>query len=162
MKEIDLTLPAGEGLLNVRVGAIILRDGKVLMAANEGMSCLYSVGGRVHFGETMEEAVVREVREETGVALEVDRLGFVHEVFFIGEGPYQGSRIHEISLFYYMKVPADFEPRCRSRAANGTREWLEWIDPAAETRTIYPECFREELRRPCRTVKCIPQREWPE
>lgn len=31
---------------------------------------LYSVGGRIKFGETAEEAVIREVYEETGVHME--------------------------------------------------------------------------------------------
>lgn len=45
---------------------------------------LYSVGGHIQFGETAEEAVAREVFEETGVKLEIDHLGFIHENFFYG------------------------------------------------------------------------------
>ena len=57
----DLCVPCGEGLLNVRVGAIIRKDGRVLMVkSNLGDYC-YSVGGRIKFGETAEQAVVREV-----------------------------------------------------------------------------------------------------
>ena len=80
----DLCLSCGEGILNIRVGAIIMRDGKILMVGNENADYLYSVGGRIKFGETAEEAVVREVLEETGIKMEIDRLGFVHENFFFG------------------------------------------------------------------------------
>ena len=79
----DLCVKTEDGILNIRVGAIIMKDGKFLMAGNDRFEHLYSVGGRVHFGETAEEAVVREVYEETGVKMEIDRLGFVHECFFI-------------------------------------------------------------------------------
>ena len=75
--------PCEGGLVNLRVGAIILKDGKLLMARERRDPYLYSVGGRIQFGETAEEAVVREVEEETGVRLEIDRLGFVHENYFI-------------------------------------------------------------------------------
>ena len=75
----DLCVKLDEGVLNIRVGAIILKEGKFLMAGNERFPHLYSVGGRIKFGETAEEAVVREVFEETGVEMEVDRLGFIHE-----------------------------------------------------------------------------------
>lgn len=34
-------------------------------------------------GETAEDAVKREVLEETGVAYEADRLAFIHENFFL-------------------------------------------------------------------------------
>ena len=76
----DMTVPCEDGFINIRVGAIIMKDGKLLMVGNSARpEYLYSVGGRVKFGETAEEAVVREVYEETGVRLEPDRLGFVHE-----------------------------------------------------------------------------------
>ena len=54
------------------------------MVGNERADYLYSVGGRIRFGETAEEAVRWEVYEETGVRMEIDRLGFVHENFLWG------------------------------------------------------------------------------
>ena len=77
----DMCVACDDGILNVRAGAIIMKDGKLLMVGND-RDYLYSVGGRVKFGETAEEAVVREVLEETGVQMEIDRLGFVHENYF--------------------------------------------------------------------------------
>ena len=52
------------------------------MASNETSDYYYSVGGGVHLNETAEEAVIREVFEETGIHYEVDRLVFIHENFF--------------------------------------------------------------------------------
>ena len=62
----DITVPVAEGFVNVRVGAIIIKDGSVLMVRNSGAEYCYSVGGRIQFGESAEEAVRREVLEETG------------------------------------------------------------------------------------------------
>ena len=50
----DLTLPIGNGLVNIRVGAIIMKEGKLLMAGNDREDYLYTVGGRIQFGETAE------------------------------------------------------------------------------------------------------------
>lgn len=69
----DMTVPCGDGMINIRVGAIILKDGKFLMAGNERSDYLYSVGGRVKFGETAQEAVVREVPEHFCLSVAVLR-----------------------------------------------------------------------------------------
>ena len=93
----DMTVACDTGLINIRVGAIILKDGKFLMVGNDRADYLYSVGGRIKFGETAEEAVVREVYEETGIKMEIDRLGFVNENYFYGDDEMNlGKLIYEI------------------------------------------------------------------
>ncbi|MBQ9535717.1 MAG: NUDIX domain-containing protein [Clostridia bacterium] len=155
----DLILPAGEGYVNIRVGAIILRGGQFLMAGNSGTDYLYSVGGRVKLGESTEDAVVREVLEETGVRMEIDRLGFVHEAFFAGDnGKTLGKVIYELAFYYYMKVPEVFEPVCESCAYDGKREFLEWVSFDSD-RKYFPEFFRSELCAPSREVKHFITRE---
>ena len=96
----DITLPIEDGFVNVRVGAIIEKDGRLLMVRNADLNYCYSVGGRVQFGESAEEAVRREVREETGWDLEIEQLGFVHEDFFWGDSPSRlGKLIYEIGFY---------------------------------------------------------------
>ena len=151
----DLTLPVGGGVLNVRVGAIILRDGKVLMVGNDRVDYCYSVGGRVKFGETAENAVVREVYEETGVRMPVDRLGFIHENYFCCDiAPFKGQWVYEISFFFYMQTPLDFEPACHSHTMDDAEEYLTWLPPDAEKK-FFPEFFRTELKNPVPYVKHI-------
>ena len=56
------------------VSAGIFRDGKILLVrrAREPSKGVYTFpGGRVEFGESLIEAVAREVREETGLVIEV-------------------------------------------------------------------------------------------
>ncbi len=55
------------------------------MVGNDRQDYLYSVGGRVKFGETAEQAVIREVFEETGTEMEVDHLGFYSGEFLFME-----------------------------------------------------------------------------
>ena len=150
----DMTVPCGDGYLNIRAGAILLRkDGRFLMMGNEHFDYLYAVGGRLHFGETAEEAVIREVEEETGVRLRVNRLGFVHETYFISDAaPRIGETIYEISFYFYMEVPEDFHPVCNSRTEDNSREFLVWTSPD-DPRTLYPEFFRTELRNPVPYVR---------
>ena len=149
----DITVGCDNGIVNLRVGAIIMKDGKFLMAGNERADYLYSVGGRIKFGETSEDAVVREVFEETGVKLEVDRLGFIEENFFYGDATTNlGTLIYEISFFYYMKVPEDFEPVCYSFTEDASKEYLKWVSPDEEM-VMFPRFFRTELKNPQQGVK---------
>lgn len=149
----DICFDFGEGVLNVRAGAIIMKDGKFLMVGNERINYLYSVGGRIKFGESAEEAVKREVYEETGVRMEIDRLGFIHENFFLGDTPSnQDKLVYEISLYFYMKTPENFEPACESFTEDNSKEHLRWVSPYGEDK-IYPEFFKTELKNPSDTVK---------
>ena len=149
----DMCVTCDDGILNIRVGAIIMKDGKILMVGNGRSNYLYSVGGRIKFGETAEEAVVREVYEETGVMMEVDRLGFVHENYFYGDAPTNlGKLIYEISFFFYMKVPNDFAPISNSFTEDNSKEFLKWVAPDEDI-TIYPTFFKTELKNHTNTVR---------
>lgn len=150
----DMCVPCDNGLINLRVGAIIMQDGKLLMVGNRKRpEYLYSVGGRIQFGETAEEAVVREVYEETGVRMEIDRLGFVHENYFYGDDLLNDGRlIYELSFYYYMKTPEDFSPVCRSFTEDGQEEFLRWTEPDSSVK-IFPDFFHTELICPTDGVK---------
>ena len=148
----DMCVVCDDGILNIRAGAIIMKDGKLLMVGND-RNYLYSVGGRIKFGETAEKAVVREVFEETGVKMEIDRLGFVHENYFYGDAPSNLNKlIYEISFFFYMKVPETFVPISESFTEDNSKEHLVWVSLDEDIK-IYPEFFKNELKKPTDTVK---------
>jgi ADP-ribose pyrophosphatase YjhB (NUDIX family) len=65
------------------VSAAIFRDGKVLLvrrARSPGKGFYSLPGGRVEFGESLHEALHREVREETGLRIEIAGLAGWREV----------------------------------------------------------------------------------
>ena len=145
----DLTFPMETGTFNYRVGAIILHRGNLLLMKNSEEPYYYSVGGRVRFNETTEEAVRREVREETGVDLEIDRFLFFQEQFF--DGKVTGTHIHELGIYYLMKdsdVLDHMENRTgRSVTARGVAEELVWL-PLKEIHNYYlvPESVAARLQ----------------
>ncbi|HRG62299.1 MAG TPA: NUDIX domain-containing protein [Burkholderiales bacterium] len=144
MNNQDLTFKTPAGRFNYRVGAIIIRDGKVLMVQNQLSRCYYSVGGRIKYGESSEEAIIREVFEETGVYLEIDRLGFIHENFFVEQ--VTNETFHELSLYYYMKTPENFAPHCKSITENGIIESLSWLNiNHLNDLEAYPAFFKDRL-----------------
>ena len=88
----------------VAVGAVVTRDGELLLvrrghgpAAGE-----WSVpGGRVHLGEELHEAVVRETREETDIDVVVERfLGWVERID-------SGAEPHHFVILDFACAPLD-------------------------------------------------------
>jgi len=152
----DLTFRTNKGKFNYRVGAIIIKDGKVLMVKNSRASYYYSVGGRVKFNETCDAAIVREVKEELGVDMEIDYLAYFHENLFDEKDT--NEHFHEIALFYIMKPIKDWSKiACNSFVEeDGAKEYLEWlpIDKLSEF-MAYPAFFASELKVLHRELKHI-------
>jgi ADP-ribose pyrophosphatase YjhB (NUDIX family) len=133
------------GWFRYRAAAIIIEDEYVLFARNELDPYYYSVGGGVHLGEKAEDAVKREVLEETGIDYEVDRLAFIHENFFKGTGTLDGLKCHEITLYFLMKSRGSKELNSNSYS-QGVCEHMHWlpIDKLKEY-TAYPSFFADKL-----------------
>ena len=106
----------------VGVGAIILREGKILLEqrGNEPAKGQWTIpGGVVEVGESLEDAVLRETREETGLEAEKTRLiDVVDQVHRDKEGKIE---YHYVIIDYVVNVKAG-EPKPASDAAA-----LKWV-----------------------------------
>lgn len=141
----DCTFRMDNGYFSYRVGAIIKCGDKLLLARhNEEKAAYYPIGGRIRYGETAEEAAVREVREETGVNCKVERLLAIHENFFISG---KGEWYHEINPIYLIAASDAFSniPSGRLTDDPGKHEWLEWVDMNdCADKIIYPYFLRDK------------------
>lgn len=129
-----------------RAAAIIVEDGCVLFAGNANEDYYYSIGGGVHMMESAEDAVKREVYEETGVKYEIDRLAVIHENFFNGKGgTLDGLNCHEIALYYLMKPRGKQELHSDSYTF-GVKEEMHWIPiEDLEKYKAFPSFLKEYL-----------------
>ena len=110
-----------------RAAAIIVEQECVLFACNELEDYFYSIGGGVHHGERAEDAVRREVFEETGVHYEIDRLAVIHEnLFNENKGTLKGLECHEISFYFLMK-PRGTQELHSDSMTHGVKEEMRWI-----------------------------------
>jgi len=85
-----------DNLNNFRIGvyALIFDDGRVLLAHRRDIDWWNLPGGGMEIGETVEEATCREVREETGLEVQVERL----------VGVYSKPQKQEVVLTFRCKV----------------------------------------------------------
>jgi nucleoside triphosphatase len=68
----------------VCVGAVIVnRNGKILLARSNRWKNKYSIfGGHLEYGEKLEDGIKREIKEETGLDVEIkDRFPFTESIF---------------------------------------------------------------------------------
>ncbi|AZJ21665.1 NUDIX hydrolase [Bacillus wiedmannii bv. thuringiensis] len=69
-----------ESVMQVRVTGILIEDEKVLLVKQKVANRNWSLpGGRVENGETLEEAMIREMREETGLEVKIKKLLYVYD-----------------------------------------------------------------------------------
>ena len=142
----DCTFTVNEGWFRYRSAGIIIENECVLMVKNDQVDYYYSVGGGVGLHESAEEAVIREVFEETGIKYEIDRLAFIHENFFKGLDGNENLKCHEIAFYYLMKSKGNQNLNSNSYVYNGVKEQMHWL-PIKELNKykIFPLFFREKL-----------------
>lgn len=142
---LDCCFTRDKNWFRYRAAAIIIENDCVLLVSNETANYCYSVGGGVHLGETAEDAVIREVYEETGINYEIDRLAFIHENFFTNDGMFEGLKCHEISFYFLMKSRGSQDLNSNSYCPEG-KEFMNWV-PISDLQNIkaYPSFFAEKL-----------------
>ena len=66
---------------NIRAAAIVIRDTKILLMhrIKDGLEYYVLPGGGVEENETVEQAVLREVAEETTLTISTEKLLYVHK-----------------------------------------------------------------------------------
>jgi 8-oxo-dGTP diphosphatase len=98
--------------------AVIVRGGEILLArispAISATEKWTLPGGGIDFGEHPEEAIVREVHEETGLVCELGRplwIGSAHRALDTGaQQELAASEMHSVRIVYEAWVPADAPP----------------------------------------------------
>jgi 8-oxo-dGTP diphosphatase len=106
----------------VGVGVLVVRDGLVLLGqrrSSHGDGTWAAPGGRLEFGETLENCALRELKEETGLSAKSIDLGpYSNDVF-------PEAQRHFLTVFVIARgisgIPTNLEPdKCAGWA------WFEW------------------------------------
>ncbi|MEW4355172.1 NUDIX hydrolase [Streptococcus pneumoniae] len=134
----DIYLHTPSGHFRYRAAAIIIENDAICFIGNPHDDYLYSLGGAVKLGETSEEALLREIKEETGQVYAIDRLICIHENFFVDHG----QNRHEICLYYLMKSKGK-----TFLAPTDNEETVHWI-PISELsqHRLYPNFLDKILQ----------------
>lgn len=133
-----------KGICHVRVAGVVLKDHKILVQKEVGGGEYALPGGHLKFGETTEEALVREYREEIGAEIACKRLLWIEENFW----RWNDRDAHNICFYYLAEfceedaVPDGFTPQ-----GDNEEVVFGWI-PVEEVPkiTVYPQFLKEEIQ----------------
>lgn len=106
----------------VGVGVIVHRDGLLLLGerrGSHGAGTWALPGGHLEAGETPEQCAVREVLEETGLAIDALRRGPYTSDVIAPEG------LHYVTLFVLARAAAG-QPQLREPAKCAGWSWHRW------------------------------------
>lgn len=99
----DILFKTNDFVFSYRVAGLLIKNNKVLLQRPISDAGYAIPGGHVSFGETNEETLIREFREEIGVDIKVENLKWVGEIFF----PWGDKPCHQINLFYKVTLTED-------------------------------------------------------
>ena len=96
----DIIFKTDEYVFSYRVAGILIHNGRVLLQRPTNDNAYAIPGGHVTLGETNEQTLIREFKEEINADIKVDKLIWVGELFF----PWGDKPCHQICLFYNISL----------------------------------------------------------
>jgi 8-oxo-dGTP pyrophosphatase MutT (NUDIX family) len=137
----------GHRRFNYRVVGVAIHNDSVLLHRANDEPFWTLPGGRAEHGETAEQTIAREMREELDTDVEVDRLLWIVENFF----EFGGSSYHELALYFAIRVPPGSVPlRAESfdRSDGGVPLRFKWFpvqEAALAALPVMPPFLAEAL-----------------
>lgn len=111
------------------VRAIIKRNGRIALVKSKVMNHYKFPGGGIEENESHIDALVREVREETGLIVKVDTVkecGMIHE---IRKSTINDDIFEQFSYYYYLDVEDYFLEPALDENESKLQYVLEWVNP---------------------------------
>lgn len=95
-------VPVNKFVFRPSIYGFIVRDKKILVMRNKSNNKLWFPGGGLEIGERLEEGLKREIKEETGLDVAIEKLVLTKENFFY----YQPlDEAYHAFLFFYLCRP---------------------------------------------------------
>ena len=148
----DLTVVLDNKKLNIRACALIIHNNKLLVHNNVNESHVALVGGRVKIGESSEDTLKREIKEEMGKEIEIlEYVSTIENFFDADDMPY-----HEIMFVYRVDFKDDEDKKIIDSIKNieGEDELrYDWIDlDKIEQYPLKPQILKRMIKKRCFSI----------
>ena len=148
----DLTVVLDNKKLNIRACALIIHNNNLLVHNNVNESHVALVGGRVKIGESSEDTLKREIKEEMGKEIEIlEYVSTIENFFDADDMPY-----HEIMFVYRVDFKDDADKKIIDSIKNieGEDELrYDWIDlDKIEQYPLKPQILKRMIKKRCFSI----------
>ncbi len=90
--------------LRLTVRALIVQADKLFLVSNDG-HFWYTPGGGIEANETLPECAIREVKEETGISIQVNDVIYVYDFFDIK------NELHKVEIYFTTQIKSNRIPK---------------------------------------------------
>ena len=111
--------------LKLRSTAVAVRGNKILIYQTRGSDYWSLPGGKVEPDEDSRQTLVREMKEEAGVRINIKRLLLLSENFFSRPS---GTRIHEVAFYYLVDIDRPGEFAFEGREGDDILLDFRWVE----------------------------------
>ncbi len=122
--------PAGKAFVRHSARSIIIRDGRIAMVYSRLYNYYKFPGGGIEDGETHEQAIIRETREEAGLTVilaSVRPYGYVHRVQKSHHG--DAERFIQDNFYYLCEAEAEAVSQMLDDYEAEEGFTLTWVEP---------------------------------
>ena len=126
----DMDVKNKKGHFKLRVSAIIIKDGKILLTKSIKNEGYRFPGGHVKIGESTKESMIREIKEEVGINAKIKNLYGILELIY--KDNKTNKTYQEINYYYSVESPElkDFNDFEINEIDNGEKKChkFKWFD----------------------------------
>ena len=145
----DIKIDSAEGKFKFRVCGALKHGDKYLVVKMNQNNFYCLPGGHVELGEDTDQAILREMEEELGYAVKIEKMIAINQNFFTG---IDGKSFHEIGVYYVVNAVDE-------KMINTNNYQREELDKGVIQHLQFVWATKEELKnmdfRPKFIVECL-------
>ncbi len=145
MLEKDWLFSAETYICDIRTVGVLVKNNKILVQRDKDGNEYALPGGHIKIGETLEDGLIREYKEETGIDIKIKHMLWSEECFW----EWGCRQAHNIAFYYLIEeydgfeIPDVGEFVSHKDNCNVVIGWMD-IDQIQNV-VIYPEFLKNEI-----------------
>ncbi len=132
-------------ICDIRTVGVLVKNNKILVQRDKDGNEYALPGGHIKICETLEDGLIREFKEETGIDIQIKHMLWSEECFW----EWSGRRAHNIAFYYLIEEGDGFEiPDVDEFVSHkdNCNVVIGWMDiDHIQNVIIYPEFLKDEI-----------------